>query len=147
MIGRSRRIEEQLELIKTILTLRDPGSPKAAEAYDGLRKAITAATSDRLAHLVHLAQIDAALRRREDPKALALLLRDLMSQAGVDVVDDPTDRELYDVEGSADAAVLQVLEPAYVDTATGRLVRHGRARGRPSSEPLVPGLAAEHKDD
>ncbi len=124
MMGR-RSIREQLDRLELILTIRDPGSSKAAEAYEGLRKSITAAVAERTSHLVHLAQMDAALQRGETADSLALLMRDLMAQAGLERVSDPTCRDCYEVDG--DAGPLEVLEPAYVEIATARLVRPGRA--------------------
>lgn len=130
---RRRTLQEQLDRIELILMLRDPGSSKAAEAYEGLRKSITAAVAERTSHLVQLSQIDAALQRGETTDSLALVVRDLMAQAGLERVSDPARRDCYEIDG--DAGQLKVLEPAYVDVATARPVRLGRAVAQADSEP------------
>jgi hypothetical protein len=111
-------LSHKLDLIERVLMVREPGSVKAADAYEGLR---------RQAHLAHLAQLDAAVRRGATTEALRGLLRDLMQQAGLQTIDDPAQRDAFEVvEGKGDQ--LEVLEPAHVDGGTGRLVRQGRAR-------------------
>lgn len=125
-------VSHKLDLIERDLLLRDPGSAKAAEAYDGLRRQVVAAFSERQAHLAQLAQLDVAVRRGESGESLALLLQDLMRQAGLLRINDGANASYYEVvQGKGDHLV--VLEPAYVDDSTKRVVRQGRARAESST--------------
>ncbi|HEY3239155.1 MAG TPA: hypothetical protein VGL92_06305 [Acidimicrobiia bacterium] len=130
---RSRRLrhqlgalDERLARIEGMLLLKDPGAARAAEAYDGLRRQILGASAERTAHLVHLAQFDAALGAGEPVGALALLAADLLAQAGLDRCDDPAQAGAFDVSPGNESGELRVVEPAYVETHTGRVVRRGR---------------------
>ena len=131
---RSRRLYQQLATlderlagIEGMLLLKDPGAARAADAYEGLRRQIVGSSAERTAHLVHLAQFDAALRAGEPPGALALLATDLLAQAGLERCDDPARPGAFDISPGAEGEDLRVVEPAYVETHTGRVVRRGRA--------------------
>lgn len=121
-------LEGQLERIEGMLLLKDPGAARAAEAYDGLRRQMLVAANERTAHLAHLAQLDAALRAGESTGSLALLVADLLAQAGLVRHHDTATEDAFDVGSGPDGGPLEVLEPAYVDGHTGRVVRQGRAR-------------------
>ena len=130
----SRRIPQQLAAleqhladIEGMLLLKDPGAAKAAEAYEGLRRQIVGATAERIAHLAQLAQLDAAVQAGESTESLALLLTDLLAQAGVLRWDNPTLEGAFALPPGHEGEGLQVVEPAYVETHSGRVVRQGRA--------------------
>lgn len=124
-------LESRLDLIDRTLVVKDPGSVRSAEAFEGLRKSIIAAVQERNAHIADLAQLDAHITAGASRETIVLLVGDLLRRAGVERIDriDRTNAEhLQDfevVEGSG--ARLEVIEPAYVDH-TGRPVRRGRAR-------------------
>ena len=131
---RSRRLDQQLaslgerlERIEGMLLLKDPGAAKAAEAYEGLRRQIVGATAERVAHLVDLVRLDAAVRAGESTDSLALLLTDLLVRAGVERRDDPALADAFEIPPGDEGAEMDVIEPAYVETHTGRVVRQGRA--------------------
>jgi hypothetical protein len=120
-------LDERLARIEDMLLLKDPGAARAAEAYDGLRRQVVAASAERTAHLVHLAQFDAALGAGEPAGALALLAADLLAQAGLERCTDPAQADAFDISTGDASAGLLVVEPAYVEAHTGRVVRRGRA--------------------
>lgn len=120
-------LSHKLDLIERVLMVREPGSVKAAEAYEGLRRQVVAAVDQRQTHLAHLAQFDVALQRGESAEDLSRLVGDFFQQAGLLRVDDPMHTDAYEVVGGK-GDHLVVLAPAYVDASTGRLVRQGRAR-------------------
>jgi hypothetical protein len=129
MLRKSRTIGEiarRTELIETILLVRDPGASMAAQAYEGLRRAIIDARQVRQQHVVHLAQIGAAVHSGASHDDLNLLLRDLLAQAAVTRIDEPHDPNTFDISGEGE--VLTVIEPAYVDAHNGSVIRQGRAR-------------------
>jgi hypothetical protein len=133
-------LDERLAGIEGMLLLKDPGAAKAAEAYEGLRRQIVGATAERIAHLVHLAQLDAALRAGESTGSLALLVADLLAQAGLERRYDPMLDGAFEVPPGNEGDELRVVEPAYVETHSGRVVRQGRAvRGDdPMADPAPP---------
>lgn len=131
---RSRRLrqelgplDERLARIEAMLLLKDPGAARAAEAYEGLRRQLVGASAERTTHLVHLAQFDAALCAGEPAGALAMLAADLLAQAGLERCHDPAREGAFDISPGDERAELRVVEPAYVETHTGRVVRRGRA--------------------
>jgi hypothetical protein len=123
-------LDRRAEKMEVILMVREPSSGAAAEAYEGLRKQVVTAVTERLAHLSQLVQLDAALFAGSSTESVAKLVRGWLEQASLAQVSDPNhpDRDmlfemLEDLGGD-----VQVLEPAYVDTATGRVIRRGSAR-------------------
>ncbi|MBE1537043.1 hypothetical protein [Actinomadura algeriensis] len=140
MLGRKRwkhlsdaldRIERRQDRVWTALLIKDPGAPAAVEAYDGLRKQVAAAASARFTHLTQLVQFDVAVAADPAPDTLAKLVDGWFEQAGIvrvtEATGDPdTDQPFQVVERTGDVPV--VMEPAYVDQATGRVLRPGRLR-------------------
>lgn len=134
---RMDQLERHSEKMELILMVREPGSAAAAEAYDGLRKQIIAGVTDRLAHLTQLVQFDAALRNEASPEILSSMVNGWIDASGLLVVFDPPheQRELLfevveDLKGEP-----EVLEPAYVDVQSSRVIRRGRIRfGAPPFE-------------
>lgn len=137
MFGRRRKeideklvaFEHQLDLIYTALIIRDPGTAKSAEAFEGLRKQVIAGATSRHAHVAQLAEFDVALHRGARTSDLLSLTGQWLDQAGVSRIEDPTHREAF--EGTVPPGVEAEVEiPAYVNTLTGQLVRQGRLRER-----------------
>jgi hypothetical protein len=126
-------LDRRVEKIETVTMVREPSSTAAAEAYDGLRKQVVNAVSDRLNHLSQLVQLDVALNAGAGADQLAKLVDAWFEQAALLRVDDPQHPrrdavfELVADQGGA----YEVLEPAYVDTLTSRVIRLGRARRSP----------------
>jgi hypothetical protein len=144
-------LDRRAEKMETILMVREPASVTSAEAYEGLRKQVVNAVSERLAHLSQLVQLDAALRNGADGDVLAKLADGWFEQASITRVVDPDHLQfdmLFDLISDGGGAV-EVIEPAYVDIVTGRVIRLGRAQRlapaqRPDSVPLTPVEASEH---
>ena len=126
-------IERRMETMQTILMVREPSSPVAAEAYDGLRKQVNGAMSERLAHLAQLVQISTALDAGVDGSTMRRMVDGWLEASSLvrltSASPDDFDRlfELVEDHGGE----LEVIEPAYVDAVTGRVIRLGRARRRP----------------
>ena len=60
------QLDRRSEKMEVILMVREPTAGVAAEAYDGLRKQVVAAMTERMAHLQQLVQLDAALTAGAD---------------------------------------------------------------------------------
>lgn len=122
-------IIHKLDLLHTALVVRDPGTSVAADAYDGLRKQVIAASTSRQAHAVQLAELDVALRRRATVSDLERLSYQWLRQAGIATVTDPDLRPYFE-SSSLPRGEAEVELPAYVIEATGQVVRQGRLRRR-----------------
>jgi hypothetical protein len=125
------KVDRSVDRIEIVTVVREPNSAVAADAYNGLRKQIIAATTERNAHLVQLAFVDCALREGVGPDDLAAFVSEWMAQASMVVVADPHEHPAaFEVVGPDDGDELVVKRPAYVDTVTQRVVRTGIAERR-----------------
>jgi hypothetical protein len=143
--GQLDQLDRRVEKMEVIIMVREPSTGVAAEAYDGLRKQVVAAVTERTAHLKQLAQIDAALTAGADADMIGKMVRGFADQANLGRVTDPghPERDLLfelveDLGGRP-----EVLEPAYVDVNNGRVIRRGSMRRTVSaarhSAPPAPG--------
>lgn len=119
------KIDRGLERIELVTVVREPSTGITADAYNGLRKQVIAATSERNAHLHQLAQFDAALREGATAEELRLLVDEWLGQSSLALLEDPQTAEAFEWVGPADATGVRVVRPAYADEATGRVVRTG----------------------
>src|SRR5690348_7531315 len=83
VLDRLTKLEHQAELIKTVLIVREPDTVHAANAYDGLRKQVIAASGERRSHLAQLVAMAVAVSRAGSVDDLRPQLREWLSQAGV----------------------------------------------------------------
>lgn len=132
---RLRQLEHDADLLKTVLVVREPGTVHAANAYEGLRKQVIAATGERRTHLAQLAAMAVAVARAGSVDDLRPQVREWLQQAGVVEVwtlpEGALPQDLFeDLDGGSLEGVpeLDVAEPAYLDGTTGSLLRLGRAR-------------------
>jgi len=133
-------LERRADTMQTILMIREPTSVTAGEAYEGLRKQVVNAVSERLSHLSQLVQLDAALAHGADGKVLAQLVDGWFEQAGLQRVDDfdhPNRDVLFELVENGDGPI-DIIDPAYVDGVSGRLIRQGRARRIALPAPALP---------
>jgi hypothetical protein len=128
--GQMDQLDRRTEKMEVILMVREPTTSVAAEAYEGLRKQVVTAVTERMAHLAQLVQLDAALTAGTHADEVGKLVRGWVEQASLERVVDPEhpQRDLLfemveDLGGRP-----EVLEPAYVDAVTGRVIRRGSIR-------------------
>ena len=157
-------LNHQAELIKTVLVVKEPESTLAAGAFEGLRKQIVTVAQEHWTHLAQLAIIDVAANHVEDVNELRRVSEEWLTQAGVQKVHrlaPDASTEMWELVGHG-PDVLEVLQPAYIDSETGRIIKAGRLmRGdrrrtptatddRASSEPettsSVPAESGEEPD-
>ncbi len=117
-------VHELLRRIDTALIVRDPGTARSAEAYEGLRRQVVAAASDRRKHLVQLTEFAEAVRRGDDHEALRSRVEEWLMQANIAVVTDPAVEGAFEIVGEGTGGI-HVHQPAYIDGATGTLIRKG----------------------
>ena len=119
--GCSRRRFERVEVANLV---REPDTALSADAYNGLRKQVIAAVSERIAHLQQLVQFRAAVEAGASSDELALVVGEWCEQSDLEVVTDTS------LEGGFDSSVrtgrrTPPRETAYVDRTTGRVIRQG----------------------
>lgn len=131
---RLTRLEHAADLIKTVLMVREPETIHAANAYDGLRKQIVAASGERRSHLGQLTAMAVALSRATDVADLRPQVEEWLRQASIvelwNVPKGHRAQELFEAPdgGNLEGETrLEVHEPAYVDSVTGVVLRLGRA--------------------
>jgi hypothetical protein len=125
------QLDRRMERIETMVMVREPQTPLAAEAYEGLRKQVVNAASSRMSHLSQLTRWDAAIRQGAGPHDLTDMLDGWFEQSGLTRVTDAAPAELdryFEFIGTPTGGPVEVLDPAYVDSVTGRVVRLGRLR-------------------
>jgi hypothetical protein len=127
------RIDRRVEKIEMVTLIREPNSGMAADAYNGLRKQVIAAVTERNAHLHQLTQFDSAVRAGASQDDLTALVRGWLAQSGIQVVSDEAIREAFEFVGPEDGTDITVVRPAYVDGATGRVIQSGIAERIPSA--------------
>ena len=118
------QLEHQAELLKTVLIVKEPGAIISANAFEGLRKQIIASANDRLTHLSQIVQMRVAIDRASSLDDLKSMVASWEAQSGIDEIHEPgPDTPVSDLfEGG-----FKVVEPAFVDSQSGRVLRTGRA--------------------
>jgi len=128
--GQIDQLDRRTEKMEVILMVREPTTSVAAEAYEGLRKQVVTAVTERMAHLAQLVQLDAALTAGADADSVGKLVRGWVEQASLERVVDaehPQRDLLFEMVEDLGGRP-EVLEPAYVDAVTGRVIRRGSIR-------------------
>lgn len=124
------QLDRRTEKMELILMVREPATGVAAEAYEGLRKQVVTAVTERMTHLAQLVQLDATLTAGAATDSVARLVRGWIEQASLERVADPEhpQRDLLFEMVEDLGGPHEVLEPAYVDAVTGRVIRRGSIR-------------------
>ena len=120
--------------INSALIVREPGTALAAEAYDGLRRQIARAASDRQAHLVELVRTIEALDNGVSGESLRRLVEGWAEQAGLRRWEEPTPADFFEVMGEGEGP-LEIVNPAWIAGDPVMLVKPGLARRAQPPEP------------
>jgi hypothetical protein len=123
------RMHERIRDIDVALIVREPGTARAAEAYEGLRKSVATAARERRQHLAQLVEIADAIERGASLDTLRQRCEQWCMEAGLERRSDVVPEWFSVVEG--EGPVLEVIAPAWVDSASGQLVKQGTARRGP----------------
>lgn len=121
----SRFTERTRELLSELPEEHRPGG---AEVTAVLRQAVLEAFRSRDEYVARLAETDAASWTTEmSARSLRRAIRASLVDSGIRVVESSEEREHFVVvEGEGDG--FEVLRPAYVDQATGKLILSGQLR-------------------
>jgi hypothetical protein len=136
MFGRRRQLDDlqaSLHRIEGALVVRDPGTARSVEAYDGLRKQVAAAMRHRRQHLVQIVLMADALDRGIDADGMRAMIDDWSSQAGLRRWTEPSPLHFFEVLGG-EAETYEVVAPAWVDDQSDEpvLVKTGVLRAIPT---------------
>lgn len=117
------RIGRSIERIEVATIVREPSSALAVDAYDGLRRQLAAAATERTAHLHQLAVFARAVEEGLAPR-LVEVVDEWLAQARLVRGHDAADERCYTVLGG-EGPVLRILRHALVDEVTGRVILTG----------------------
>jgi len=124
------RIELILQKIDTALIVRDPGSARSSEAFDGLRKIMIQAGTSHRAHAAHLLSLSDSLDRGASVDLIRDRVNEYLLELGITRSTDIGNVDFFEVApGEGDTLVCEI--PAVVQRLSdGRivLVRPGKAR-------------------
>ncbi|HAM24816.1 MAG TPA: hypothetical protein DHW34_05235 [Actinobacteria bacterium] len=131
-----RTLQSDVSKLTAALVVREPATATAAEAYDGLRKAVMAGPQARRQMLVQLVELTDFAERNISIVEMRQILDEQRKRAGlVDITDGGTYPELFEiVEGSGE--LISVRRPAWVDEQTGQVIQRGTAVAEP--KPIEP---------
>lgn len=135
-------IQRLLERLDAALIVRDPGTARSVEAFEGLRRTVSYAARARQQHVGQVVALCEALDNGASLETIADLAELWAMEAGLQRWSDPSVPDFFKVvEGGGDAlasedVTLAVIDPAWVDTATGEpvLVKPGTAKRVAGSE-------------
>ena len=145
---RIKGLEREAELFRTVLIVKEPGSVVAAQSFEGLRKQIVAGAAERRSHLTQLVSMQVAVSRATSVDDLLPQVAEWLEQAGIaQLTHVPTGSSVAevfeDLTGEGLDGTIEIVEPAYVDSQTGALLRLGRAqKAAPAPTPVAPARVA-----
>ena len=123
-----------LNRIDAALVIRDPGNARSADAYDGLRKMISAGGKGRRDHLHNLVDLAQALERGATLETIRERTEEWCDKAGIIRHESPEPADYFIiVEG--EGSVIEVVTPAWIDKDTTSLIRKGTTRRVPNPDP------------
>lgn len=126
-------IESLLQRLDAAVVVRDLGSTRAADAYEGLRKQIIQSGKSHRTHTAHLLSLADSLERGADMELIRDRVSDFMEELGLKRIYDTGDSELFELK-EGEGSGLECIEPAIVEQlADGKryVVRQGIARRVP----------------
>ena len=121
-------IRSLTERIEAALVVRDPGTARSAEAFEGLRKQVAAASRNRRVHLSHLVTLATDIEKGANLETISRRIEDLLRESGVGRTRDTAIAGAFDFDGVGDDVVVH--EHAWVDVledGSAIVLRQGRA--------------------
>lgn len=131
------QIQALLERVDAALIVRDPGTARSAEAFDGLRRQIAYAAKARRSHVSHLLALDDSIRTGGNIDLIAARLKEYLIELGIERIYDTSLSEAFDIAGDR-LGEIEVVEPAVIEREEdGRVtvLRVGKALRTAQPEP------------
>jgi len=132
------RIENLLQRLDAAVVVRDPGSARAADMYEGLRKQIIQSGKNHRMHLSHLIALQDSIERGADIDLIRDRVNDYLNELGIQKTSDTTHIDSFEViEG--EGSNFECIEPAIIELLEDGSIRtHQLGKAR-----RVPGPIAE----
>ncbi len=121
-----REVEHKLDILDLHLTIRDPGTVRSADVFEGLRKSVINANNHLRTHMVHLVELDRVAHATDDIEVLRAKLGEYLREVGVARYQGTDQPEAYVIAEGDPLQQLVVDHPAYI-ASTGELVAQGVA--------------------
>lgn len=133
------QIQALLERVDAALIVRDPGTTRSAEAFDGLRRQIAYAAKARRSHVSHLLALDESIRTGGNLELIEARLTEYLRELGIERSYETALSDAFDIAGDSSGEI-EVVEPAVIEREEdGRItvLRVGKAirTAQPESEP------------
>jgi len=131
------RIENLLQRLDAAVVVRDPGSARAAEMYEGLRKQIIQSGKNHRMHLSHLIALHDSIERGADIELIRDRVNDYLIELGIQKTSDTSHIDSFEVvEG--EGSNFECIEPAIVEVLDDGSIRtHQLGKARRVPGPIV----------
>ena len=133
MTEKLSEIHALAERIEAALVVRDPGTARSFEAFEGLRKQVAAASRSRRIHMSHLVTIATDIDKGATLETISLRVNELLRESGVTLCKDVAVLGAFDFVGEGDE--ISIESPAWIDIledGSVLVLRQGIATRRPS---------------
>lgn len=137
------RIENLLQRLDAAVVVRDPGSARAAEMYEGLRRQIVQSGKNHRTHLSHLLALQDSIDRGADIDLVRERVSEYLKELGIQKYSDTSNIDSFEViEG--EGTEFECIEPAIVEMLedgtirTHQLGKARRIQGPAVAEPISP---------
>lgn len=124
------RIELLLARLDAAVVVRDPGTARAAEQYEGLRKQILQSGKSHRIHLTHLLSLADSIERGANIELIRDRVNDYMTDMGLQRTSDTSISNAFEiVEG--EGSVLECIEPSVIEQISdGSIAIHRQGKAR-----------------
>ena len=131
------RIENLLQRLDAAVVVRDPGSARAAEMYEGLRKQIIQSGKNHRMHLSHLIALHDSIERGADIELIRDRVNDYLIELGIQKTSDTSHIDSFEVvEG--EGSNFECIEPAIIEVLEDGSIRtHQLGKARRVPGPIV----------
>ena len=131
------RIENLLQRLDAAVVVRDPGSARAADMYEGLRKQIIQSGKNHRMHLSHLIALQESIERGADINLIRDRVNDYLNELGIQKTSDTTHIDSFEViEG--EGSNFECIEPAIIELLEDGSIRtHQLGKARRVPGPIV----------
>ena len=111
---RLRRIEALLERLDSAVVVKDPGSARSADAFEGLRRTIIQNAKSHRVHVAHLIALDESIWSGATIELIRFRVAEYLRELGVERLEDSSVPEAFDIVGDGQGE-FEVLEPAIIE--------------------------------
>ena len=127
---RLRRIEALLERLDSAVVVKDPGSARSADAFEGLRRTIIQNAKSHRVHVAHLIALDESIWSGATIELIRFRVAEYLRELGVERLEDSSVPEACDIVGDGQGE-FEVLEPAIIERGEDgnfSILKVGKAR-------------------